>query len=170
MVLMFCGPHASREWSPLYHRIDAAIEVSLDTGLPLIVAGDDHEGQAVEHFACRAAGRGASVRTAFDPEGRTVTDVRAALAYLRDTSEAAAVDRLLVVTDDWHVRRCLVMLERERERLLPGRHMRLVDRSTSRGPRPPSWVLEGERRGIDDYLADRPYRPFGEPFGKIRRA
>lgn len=167
LTLMLCGPHASRVWSPLYHRIDAAIIVAAETRTPLLVVGDSHGGEAVRHFAERARSRGiADVIEAYDPGGRTLTDARAALRMIGEHPALAAVTGLLVVTDDWHFVRAAQMLAGERERLLPNRRLVLHNRSTDAGPRPPPYVKEGERKGVEDYLAGRPYDPFGEPFGK----
>jgi len=166
LVVHFCGPHRDNSWSPLHHRIEAAILVAAQERAPILVAGDAYGGRAVAHFVSYARDRGVEAFGAFDPGSRTLTDARAALVAIRDRPEFEAVDRMLVVTDDWHVDRCLCILRGEQDRILPARSLLLLDRSTPNGPRPPAWVLEGERRGIQDYLAGRPYVPFGTPFGK----
>lgn len=166
LTLMFCGPHRAQTWSPLYHRIDHAVAVALETRSPLVVAGDCFEGAAVRHFAERARLCGVDVVEAYDPGGRTLTDALAALHLIRDRADLQLVSHVLVVTDDWHVDRCRVMLHGEARKLLPGRQITLHDRSTDAGPRPPPHVRAGERKGIEDYLAGRPYQPFGDPFGK----
>jgi len=166
LVLHFCGPHRDGSWSPLYHRLEAAVHVAREECAPLLVVGDAYGGRAVEHFVAFARERGIEAVGAFDPGARTLSDVYASLLAIHDRSEFAVVDRVFVVTDDWHVERCLEMLRGERDRFLPGRPVRFLDRSTAVGPRPPAWVLDGERRGIRDYLAGNPYAPFGEPFGK----
>lgn len=166
LVLHFCGPHRDRTWSPLYHRLDAALTVAREARSPLLIAGDAFEGRAVAHYAEIARARGVTVFETFDSGARTLTDARAALRVIRDRPELADVDHVLVVTDDWHVDRAMVMLAGERRHVLPERMLRLHNRSTDAGPRPPPQVKLGERRGIEDYLAGRPYNPFGEPFGK----
>ncbi len=166
LTLVFCGPHADRTWSPLYHRVDHAIRVAAESDTPLLISGDAHGGRAVMHFADRAESRVRSVMVAYDPGGYTQTDAQAAIRALRDRPELAGVREVLVVTDDWHFERCLTMLGGERDRMAPSREIAFRDASTSVGPRPPAMVLEGERRGILDYLAGKPHRSFGEPFGK----
>lgn len=166
-VVMFCGPHRSNEWSPLYHRIDHAVAVSRETGVPLVVAGDAWDGRALAHFVERARMADAGpVYEAYDPGGYTESDARAVLRLLRDHPDFVAVDRLLVVSDDWHVARCMVMLWGEARTILPRRALVLCDRSTTAGPRPPADRIDDEARGIQDYLAGRPRRPRGTPFGK----
>lgn len=166
LVLMLCGPHREQTWSPMYHRLDAATMVARETASPLIVAGDAFGGRAVLHFAELARGHGIKAYEGFDPGARTLTDVRAALTMIRDRPEFAAVGHVLLVTDDWHATRAMAMLFGERQHLLPDREVRFHNRSTDAGPRPPPWVKEGEVRGVQDYLAGRPYHPFGQPFGK----
>lgn len=166
ITLMLCGPHAGREWSPLYHRVDAARDVARHAITPVLVAGDIYNGRAVRHFADYL--RNADVRSieAFDPGGRTLTDAQAALRAIRDRSDLAFVREVLVVTDDWHAARALAMLGGEAKQIVANRNLSFVDASTPHGPRPPDEVLAGERRGIVDYLAGNPYRPFGQPYGK----
>ena len=167
LTLVFCGPHADRNiWSPLYHRIDHAIAVARDADTPLLIAGDAHQGKSVMHFADRAESHVRSVLGAFHPGARTLTDAQAALSNIRDVREFDRVREVLVVTDAWHVRRALAYLRGECPKIIDNRSMTFLDASTSRGPRPPSEVLEGEQRGILDYDAGNPYRPFGEPYGK----
>lgn len=166
LTLVLCGPHATRQWSPLYHRVDAARDVARQTRTSVLVSGDIFDGRAVRHFADRLREADVPAIEAFDPGGRTLTDAQAAIRAIRDRRELASVREVLVVTDDWHAERCLTMLRGEHGKIISNRPIAFVDASTSVGPRPPSEVLEGERRGILDYLAGNPYRPFGEPYGK----
>lgn len=166
LVLMLCGPHREQIWSPTYHRLDAATAVAREVASPLLIAGDAFDGRAVLHFAELARGRGIETHEGFDPGARTLTDVRAALTLIRDRPEFAMVGHVLLVTDDWHAVRAMNMLFGERREILPDRVIRFHNRSTDAGPRPPAWVREGERKGVEDYLAGRPYTPFGQPFGK----
>ena len=166
ITLMLCGPHASRLWSPLYHRVDAARDVARQTRTTVLVSGDIYNGRAVRHFAERLRVADVPTIEAFDPGGRTLTDAQAAIRAIRDRRDLEAVREILVVTDDWHAGRALTMLRGEATKIVANRPLAFVDASTSVGPRPPSEVLEGERRGILDYLAGKPYRPFGVPYGK----
>lgn len=166
LTLMLCGPHADRTWSPLYHRIDHAIAVASNSDTALLISGDAYNGRAVMHFADRAESRVRRVTVAFDSGGRTLTDAQAAIRAIRDRRELAFVREVLVVTDDWHAERALTMLRGEHGKIISNRPISFVDASTPAGPRPPSEVLEGERRGILDYLAGNPYIPFGVPYGK----
>ena len=166
LTLMLCGPHERREWSPLYHRVHAARDVAGATRTSVLVCGDSFEGRAARHFAELLDSWGVPATEAFDPGGRTLTDARAGLRAIRDRAEFADVTDLFVVTDDWHAKRALTMLRGERTKILPGRDLAFHDASVDYGPRVAEEILEGERRGILDYLAGRPYRPFGDPFGK----
>ena len=166
LTLVLCGPHATRSWSPLYHRVDHGINVAVESNSPLLISGDAYEGRAVMHFADRAESRVRRVTVAYDSGGRTLTDAQAAIRAIRDHRELASVLEVLVVTDDWHAERCLTILRGEHAKIAANRPISFVDASTPVGPRPPSEVLEGERRGIVDYLAGTPYRPFGAPYGK----
>ena len=166
LTLMLCGPHETREWSPLYHRVDHAIAIAAQSDSPLLIAGDAYKGRAVMHFADRAESRVRAVMAAYHPGARTLTDAQAALMEIRDCRVLTGVREVHVVTDDWHAERCLTILRRECAKIVADRSIAFVDASTAAGPRPPSEVLEGERRGILDYLAGSPYRPFGEPYGK----
>ncbi len=166
LTLMLCGPHADRTWSPLYHRVDAARDVARQTRTTVLVSGDIYNGRAVRHFSDRLREADVPTVEAFDPGGRTLTDAQAAIRALRDRHDLAGVREILVVTDDWHAERALTMLRGEAAKIVAGRSLAFVDASTPVGPRPPSDVLEGEWRGILDYLAGNSYRPFGEPYGK----
>lgn len=168
LTLMFCGPHHGTVWSPMYHRIDHAVAVARETSSPLIVAGDSFGGRAVDHFVERArAARIEKVVGAYHPGGRTLTDARRAIELLRDEPDFQLVNHVLVVTDDWHVDRCCVMLAGEARAMMAGRQVTWHrNRATDAGPRPPPHVRAGENKGIEDYLAGRPYQPFGDPFGK----
>ncbi len=166
LTLVLCGPHECRSWSPLYHRVDAARDIARQNRTSVLVAGDVYDGRAVRHFAERLRREDVPTIEAFDPGGRTLTDVRAAIRAIRDHRDLASVREVFVVTDDWHAERAMTMLRGERFKLAESRTISFIDASTSAGLCPPSQVLEGERRGILDYLAGNPYRPFGEPYGK----
>ncbi|NBS41203.1 hypothetical protein EBS80_00905 [bacterium] len=169
VTLMFCGPHHTDAWSPMYHRVAHAASVARETCSPLLIVGDAFNGRAVEHFAEYARQNGIhNVIGAFDPGERTLTDAQAGLRTLRDRADLANVTGILVVTDDWHYHRAAHMLVGEARKIVPGRALHVHDRSTDIGPRPPHWVVEGEAKGIADYLSGRPYVPFGGPFGKPR--
>lgn len=151
-VAMFCGPYDEGEQMPT-RRIDHAIQIAKEEGLPLLIAGDAFDGKEVLRFQNRAWSAGVrSVLTAFDPRHCTTADAQA-IGRVILKWHFDRIRLLHVVTDWWHMPRASAMLEGELRSI--GRPVQVVRESVFVGPHPDQLVHQNERQGLADYLAGR---------------
>lgn len=150
VVVVFCGPHEEGRSVPML-RISRAIAVALARELPILIAGDGNRGQDVRFFARRA--RNAGVRSGcglYNGEASTLNDAR----MVAERLQGAQLSRIHLVTDNWHMRRARAMLASE----LCAHGLDLCEiicEDVQDGPKPPAWVPEAERRGLEDFQSGR---------------
>ncbi|MBI4437747.1 YdcF family protein [Candidatus Uhrbacteria bacterium] len=167
-VVVFCGPHDEGEYVPM-RRIDQAILLARNTRAPLLVAGDGNYGSDVQWFARRAGQSGiAYVRAFYDERASTLADAQRIADELLVNPPLMSVVNVHLVTDDWHMNRATAILAGELARALRERKPRVTRIPVRNGPRPPAHILEGERQGLEDYLAGRygqrrAHAPYGKP-------
>lgn len=159
-VLMVCGPHLYDDRpSPIHQRIDAATYHAAVKDATLLVCGDACGGEDVRHFIARARGRhpDLSIHGCYDPGACTLTDVRAGLRQLNELVAPGGEAHVLLVTDDYHIRRAGVMLRGEiASHLTRGQRLTVEDRFLHGTPRPPDETqLAREEQGLRDYLDGR---------------
>jgi hypothetical protein len=165
LTLMFCGPHrVGDRWSPFTHRLRAAVAHCRRVPSQLVILGDIHEGRDLSFFSGLARDDGLESIALYNNGGRTLTDVRTVMVYLRDRPEVGHLD---IVTDWWHLTRTLAYFDGEFPRFHPGRRVEITPVPTFDGPEPGFQVMVNEANGIVDYRRDPDgYLPRGGPFGK----
>ncbi len=168
VVAMFCGPHDEGTDAPT-RRIDRAIELALQLGLPLMIAGDGNGGKDVAQFNDLAVARGVCyVIALYDKDASTLSDAMCVAQELERNLRLKDVATVYLVTDDWHMDRSVAMMEGElSEQLVQGAPV-VIPNGVTIGPNPPAWALAGERKGLADYRSRRygtrkAYAPWGKP-------
>lgn len=159
-VAVFCGPRDEGDGSrPQRRRIDAGIAQAVANGLPLIIAGDNHHGAEVRYYGALARQAGVCrVLEQFDPEiprPNTLTDAVLIVHGLI----ALRCPLVRVVTDHWHMKRAVAMVQGEAS----GLHMdaplfpalQVLRAPVLHGPAITDEIRANEKRGHDDYLAGR---------------
>jgi hypothetical protein len=170
-VVMVCGPHRYDDCdSPCFNRVDAAVQAALYYHACLLVCGDARRGQDVARFVLRARKLLAdhAVIACYDAAGNTLGDVQAALRAMRALIVDGTTAEVLLVTDDYHMRRLGVMFRGEMANLFARGQLRVRDFGLSGPPRAPTDAeLDREEHGVCDYLAGRyGENPTGCRFGK----
>ncbi len=174
LVLVLNGPRRRDDGRIQHHRVRAGANLALQRGHPVLIAGDANNGRDLaEHEACARSLGVSSVFRAYDPGGRTISDVRAAISFLLhglpETHELfRRISGICLVTDQWHVPRALAMLRGELHARLGSDHPYTLDAFGVSGGEPPTEeMLYGEERGLQDYLAGKygpsPCAPVGKP-------
>ncbi|MBI5794567.1 YdcF family protein [Candidatus Uhrbacteria bacterium] len=152
-VVMFCGPHDEGSQTPT-RRIDHAINLAIQSGLPLFIAGDAFSGDEVRRFQVRAWNAGVhTALQAFDSRHCTLADAQAVGRVVLER-HFDRLERLHLVTDWWHMERAVAMLAGELADIL-GRKILVMPESVFDGPQPSQLVHNNERQGLEDYLAGR---------------
>ncbi len=170
-VVMVCGPHMYDDHdSPCLNRIDAATQAALYRQATLLVCGDARDGQDVVRFVLRARELLSehTVIACYDPAGNTLGDVRAALRAIRQMIVDGSPAEVLLVTDDYHMRRLGIMFRGEMAKMFARGQLRVRDFGIPSPPRSPTDAeLEREEQGICDYLAGAyGVHPNGHHWGK----
>lgn len=174
LVLVLNGPRRRDDGGIQHHRVQAGADLALKRGHPVLIAGDANNGlDLAEHEAYARRFGVPSVFRAYDPGGRTISDVRAAISFLLyglpETHELfRRISGILLVTDQWHLPRALAMLQGELHARLGSDHPYTLDAFGVSGGEPPTEeMLRGEEQGLQDYLAGKygpsPYAPVGKP-------
>ncbi len=159
-VVMLCGPHEhDHEVSPQFHRIELALHVARRDQSELLICGDARNGLDVALFVEHVGRAGYVATPVFNEVGSTITDVRAALAYIGCHTPRISSGTVRVVTDDWHMERALTMVRGEASQYLDDGQGYVFRPITAVGGVPPArWQLEREAQGIQDYRSGR-YAP-----------
>jgi hypothetical protein len=170
VVAMFCGPHDEGDDAPT-RRIDRAIELALQLGLPLMIAGDGNGGQDVAQFNDRAVARGVCyVIALYDQDASTWSDAMCVAQNIGRNPRLECISTIHLVTDDWHMDRSKAMLEGELSGWIWSRQSppEVIPSCVTTGPHPARWVIDGERKGLEDYRSGcygmkEAYAPWGKP-------
>ena len=155
VVVVLCGPHAPGG-EVLFHRIDRAIRVATDHGVPLMIAGDGNGGEDVELFARRALASGVErVITIAQALSTTLEDV-CRVAHKLSESEYERVLQVCLVTDEWHMPRAVVMLADRLKSERGALDVEIICENVLEGPPPPRWVSAyAEQHGLQDFISCR---------------
>lgn len=156
-VVTVCGPHMYDDRdSPCYNRVDAATQAALYRHAVLLIAGDARNGQDLARFVERSRRLLAydAVVECYDPAGDTLGDVQATLRAIRERIIDGDPAEVMLVTDDYHMRRLGVMFRGEMARTFARGQLRVRDFGIPGPPRAPTDLeLAREEQGLCDYLA-----------------
>jgi|GEM_PF-2533912 hypothetical protein len=170
-VVMLCGPHkdpTNQEYSPQFHRIDAATEVARQLGIRLFVAGDATGGRDVALFVARARAAGVEAIEVYDAIGNTEGDVCATLRRLL-IAEFAGIRHLVLVTGFAHTIRVFEWFNRMKPQIL-GTERPLTFSFHPVMEQVTEQEMLGEIKGIVDCRLGRERDPYGPPIGKPSEA
>lgn len=181
VVGMFCGlqhydagfgtclrPERCKREIECLSRILSAVELALQFGCYLIIAGDRLGGLVVQRFEEIAKEAGVCkvfpfvFRDGVHLSGSTLTDARGVAELLVTKPELAEVRKLMLVTDAFHMRRARIILKWELKELVPVRSFEIEEHSVLDGIQPdnPERTRKEENHGVRDYLAGK-YREGG---------
>ncbi len=168
-VVMVCGPHQFDDRdSPCFNRIDASTQAARRLHATLLVCGDARGGQDVARFVERARKLlpAHTVIACYDKAGNTLGDVRAALCAMRRIVHGEDTGEVLLLSDDYHMRRLGILFRGEMAKTFVRGQLRVTDFGISAPPRPPTdEQLAREEQGVCDYLAGI-YNGNGTGWGK----
>lgn len=165
-IVQFTPPHNGGIW---YGRCDHAVELQLELGGKLVLAGDANGGSDLELFRLRAIELGVdedNIILAFNGHDKSLKNTRGdARASASKITDLDNIDEVIVVTCWYHAPRALIALDIELQTL------GLTKISVRTSVVEPNIevtdeILANEMRGCCDYLLGRPQVTRGEVIGK----
>lgn len=172
LVLALNGPRRRDTGEIQLHRTKAAAHLAQTGNHPLLIVGDANDGHDLRCHAEVARAVHGIVHTAHHPDGRTISDIWAAIAFLKRLQEGdefyGRIGEIRLVTDRWHLERALAMLEGEFQRSYgPDHGFLFTPHPVDGGELPTHEMVQGEEMGRLAYLAGTygpsPFPPVGKP-------